>query len=280
MTASDTAWPTSDTTRSMSVSGTGWPAAELAPPPQRNALWDDSRVRAHRQLWLPPGRLPRSRQALGRPYVWDGGEAGPPNGRHAGRGPATSPVSAVSAELTVSAEPTVRAEPTASAEPRVPTEPRAPAGHGTPADNRPAVGSADALTGTAVLTERAIIGDRLRQLAAWCQIGACIARHTDAGALGEADIRARAVAAGWCVDLFGRLVCPSCQQIHPVWSARPAVLRGLWPAVPRGPRPAVPRGEPGSWPVGGADFQIGRHRRTYAASQRRLMPPSAGWSRR
>jgi hypothetical protein len=79
------------------------------------------------------------------------------------------------------------------------------------------------LTGPAPTAERAVIGDELRELAAWCQIGACIARHTDRGALGEADIRNKAVAAGWCVDLFGRLICPSCQQIYAVWSARPLV---------------------------------------------------------
>jgi hypothetical protein len=105
---------------------------------------------------------------------------------------------------------------------------------------------ADALTGAAVSTERAVIADDLRQLAAWCQIGACIARHTDGAALGEADIRRRAVASGWCLDAFGRLVCPSCQQLYPVWSARPAALRAR-----------------AGWQRGAMSIQAGQHRRTY-----------------
>jgi hypothetical protein len=70
------------------------------------------------------------------------------------------------------------------------------------------------------------------------------------------------------VDLFGRLVCPSCQQIHPVWSARPA----------------VPRDRPEGRPVGGTRSQVGRHRLTYGGSaervQRWIMPPSAGRTHR
>jgi len=107
-------------------------------------------------------------------------------------------------------------------------------------------GGADALSRAAVGTERTVIGDQLRQLAAWCQLGACIARYTDAAALGEADIRDRAVGAGWCVDAFGRLVCPSCQQAYPVWSARPLALRA------RDGRQAH-----------GATGVVGQHRRMY-----------------
>jgi hypothetical protein len=105
--------------------------------------------------------------------------------------------------------------------------------------------SADPLTGFAPTTERAVIGDELRELAAWCQIGACIARYADPQALGEVDVRNRAVAAGWCVDLFERLICPSCQQFIPVWSALPLVGRDRAAA-----RPQMT-----------ADSQIGRHRR-------------------
>ena len=72
---------------------------------------------------------------------------------------------------------------------------------------------------------RAVIGDMLRLPIAWCQSGTCIAWHTDQAALGEADVRARAVAAGWCVDAFGHLICPDCQQRYPVWSTRPLALR-------------------------------------------------------
>jgi hypothetical protein len=79
---------------------------------------------------------------------------------------------------------------------------------------------------------RAAIGDQLRKLAAWCQFGACIARYTDDQALGERDLHARAIAAGWRVDGLGRLACPRCQQVDSsFWTTAP--LR-LWtgPATP------------------------------------------------
>jgi hypothetical protein len=59
----------------------------------------------------------------------------------------------------------------------------------------------------------------------WCQMGSCIARHLDPQALGEADIRARAIAAGWRVDALGRLACPACQQTSPhFWPAHGLVI--------------------------------------------------------
>ncbi len=181
MIASDTAWSEPDTDRRSSGSGTDWSYADerapAAPP----------RPQAYRRLWQPPGRTPR-RQALGQPYVWDGGS----DEREALRSPAARPEES--------------------------------AGRGRSARRGPPP-AADTLARPAWITERAVIGDHLRELKAWCQIGACIARHTDAEALGEADIKNRAVAAGWCVDLFGRMVCPSCQQRYPVWSARPLVER-------------------------------------------------------
>ena len=59
---------------------------------------------------------------------------------------------------------------------------------------------------------RATIGDQLRRPVAWCEMGSCIGHHADTAALGEADIRARAISAGWRVDALGRLACPRCQQ--------------------------------------------------------------------
>jgi hypothetical protein len=172
---------------------------ELAPRPE-----------VYRHLWQPPGRRPAPRQALGRPYVWDGGRPDP--------------------EALTSGQADITPEPARDLRPHR---------HRRPSE-------ADALGGgPSPSTERAVIGDHLRELAAWCQIGACIARHTDADALGERDIRNKAVAAGWCVDLFGRLVCPSCQQRYPVWCARPPVTRD---------RP----GSPGPMAAG---TQNGRHRR-------------------
>jgi hypothetical protein len=98
------------------------------------------------------------------------------------------------------------------------------------------------------ITERAVIGDLLRVPMAWCQSGTCISRHSDRDALGEVDVRARAVVAGWCVDAFGRLICPSCQQRYHVWSTRAPV-----PWTGR-PTTAVERRDPRQ--PGGA----GRHR--------------------
>jgi hypothetical protein len=75
------------------------------------------------------------------------------------------------------------------------------------------------------ITERAVIGDELRMPLAWCEMGACISHYADPAALGEADIRARAIEAGWRADALGRLACPQCQQGDSwFWTAHPAVL--------------------------------------------------------
>jgi hypothetical protein len=214
MTASDTAWSESDT--GWTAGKSGWPESERdgraseagrpasahagqaratsesgsgtgrPDPDARETPAPATRPAAYRQLWQPPGRRSQRRQAIGQPYVWDGGRTDPgqfgaPDGDAIGRA-------------------------------------------GRPA-RRERSREADALTGPTLTTERAVIGDELRELATWCQIGACVSRHTDADALGEADIRNKAVAAGWCVDLFGRMVCPSCQQRYPVWCARPPADR-------------------------------------------------------
>lgn len=75
------------------------------------------------------------------------------------------------------------------------------------------------------VTCRAVIGDELRRPALWCQMGACVARHADPEAIGEADNRARAVAAGWREDALGRFACPSCLQ-------RSTEFRVRYPVVP------------------------------------------------
>ncbi len=168
------------------------------------------RSESYRQLWQPPGRRPAHRQALGQPYVWAG-----------------------------TGQPAQAGQPS----PRAELEYRRPR-HGDP------LGGPGVRAGTAAQAERAVIGDLLRVPIAWCQSGTCIARHADPAALGEADARARAVAAGWCEDAFGRLICPDCQQRYHVWSARPL--------APRTSRPVAPAPRPASQP--GA---AGRHRRRY-----------------
>jgi hypothetical protein len=57
---------------------------------------------------------------------------------------------------------------------------------------------------------RAIIGDEVRVPILWCEFGSCIARYTSREVIDERDLRARALAAGWCYDALGRLACPSC----------------------------------------------------------------------
>ena len=59
---------------------------------------------------------------------------------------------------------------------------------------------------------RAVIGDELRIPMLWCELGLCINRHSDPGALGMRDLRDKAYAAGWRYDALGRLACPSCVQ--------------------------------------------------------------------
>jgi hypothetical protein len=72
------------------------------------------------------------------------------------------------------------------------------------------------------LAQRAPIGDQLRLPIAWCEMGSCISHHADPHALGEADIRARAISSGWRVDALGRMACPKCQQTSPwFWTTQP-----------------------------------------------------------
>ena len=84
-------------------------------------------------------------------------------------------------------------------------------------------------------TVRAVIGDQLRMPIMWCEMGSCISWHADPAALGESDARARAIGAGWCIDAFGRLACPQCQQHDPgFWTAHPVVPWDRYAALARG----------------------------------------------
>jgi hypothetical protein len=84
---------------------------------------------------------------------------------------------------------------------------------------------ADALSGPAAGGARAVIGDELRIPSVWCEMTPCISRHADPAALGEADVRARAIGAGWREDAFGRLACPGCQQRDPRFRPTGQVMR-------------------------------------------------------
>ena len=61
-------------------------------------------------------------------------------------------------------------------------------------------------------TARAVIGDQLRLPIMWCDLRSCVSWFAHPAALGEADIRARAIDAGWRVDAVGLMVCPQCVQ--------------------------------------------------------------------
>jgi hypothetical protein len=76
----------------------------------------------------------------------------------------------------------------------------------------------------AEIIEPAPIGDALRIPIAWCEMDSCISNYEHPAALGEADIRARAITAGWRVDALGRLACPQCQRSGPwFWTTHPIV---------------------------------------------------------
>lgn len=116
------------------------------------------------------------------------------------------------------------AAPAAAATPPADVQPAAaePPAEVPPADQ--AYRRAHTSTGVEI-TERAAIGDELRIPIAWCEMGSCISHHEDPVALGEADIRARAIEMGWRVDALGRLACPKCQQSDSwFWTAHPVAL--------------------------------------------------------
>jgi len=131
--------------------------------------------------------------------------------------------------------------------PEAPAEPD----HG-PAE--PDHGSAEPPAGPTV---RAVIGDQLRMPVMWCEMGSCISWHADPAALGEADMRARAIGAGWRIDAFGRLACPRCQQTDPnFWACRQVVPWDRHTAMARAARIVGGRGEPTPvtrWHLGAGD---------------------------
>ena len=94
--------------------------------------------------------------------------------------------------------------------------------------------------GRVPITARAVIGDELRMPIMWCEMGFCISWHADPAALGEADIRARAIAAGWRVDALGRMACPRCQQSNSqFWATHPVRLRAEDTATAAAPAAAA-----------------------------------------
>lgn len=128
------------------------------------------------------------------------------------------------------AGPDTRPEPRTWADPNTSTRPE-PHAHPEP-NTRPEVQPRHA-----VPMVRSVIGDQLRMPVMWCEMGSCISRHADPAALGEADMRARAISAGWRIDAFGRLTCPQCQQTDPAFRiSRPVVLWDRATAMARAAR--------------------------------------------
>ncbi len=110
---------------------------------------------------------------------------------------------------------------------QVPAETRAPTRVGAAADVSPAASA----------PERAVIGDEIRMPIMWCEMGSCISWYTHRAALGEADTRARAIAAGWRIDALGRLTCPQCQQTDPrFWASCAVVPWDRYTAIARAAR--------------------------------------------
>jgi hypothetical protein len=165
-------------------------------------------------------------------------------------------------------------------------------------DSGPAVAPGNTSSGQAgtkaevEITERAVIGDELRMPLAWCEMGACISHYADPAALGEADIRARAIEAGWRADALDRLACPQCQQGDSwFWTAHPAVLWDRDTAVamttllaaavreiasadgPAGVEPgASPGGDPDAFPGGGPDAFPGGEPGAFPGGEPHVVP--------
>jgi hypothetical protein len=257
--------------------GDGQPATDSAPP--AGDFTDAAPIAP------PAGDFTDAAPALLPPA--DYGDAGPaappvddswPAARHAGDFRDADPTAPAAGDSRPGAppagdfrEPAPPAPPTADWGDAAPPAP--PAGDSWWADAPPAETASPGRAGRRAnveITERAAIGDELRIPLAWCEMGSCISRHADPAALGEADIRTRAIAAGWRVDALGRLVCPQCQQgdswfwtAHPValWDRETAVaMTTLMAAAVReiasaggaaGAEPGVPLvGEPGALPGG------------------------------
>jgi hypothetical protein len=154
---------------------------------------------------------------------------------------------------------------------------------GSPLKVPPGRVRADPFAGPVALTERAVIGDQLRRPVVWCEIASCVSRYEDRAAFGEADIRARAIGAGWRHDGVGRLACPDCQQRSPdVWATSPVVPRKPAPQRGKTAGHARPSRLLAAWSAVKAwyrDFQRGRDRRTWSPDLLAALANGAnGWN--
>ncbi len=112
-------------------------------------------------------------------------------------------------------------------------------------------------------SERAVIGDQLRLPTVWCELRPCISHFADRDALGEADVRVRALSVGWREDALGRLACPRCVQGNPGFMATCPVAPWLPPiGKPGGTSPGAPAGLATSHEVPRQRI-VGRHSRQF-----------------
>ena len=74
--------------------------------------------------------------------------------------------------------------------------------------------------------------DRSHEMERIHSLGRALLAHDTLSATGEADNRARALAAGWREDALGRIACPACLQSSPEF-------RAMYPLVPWDSKRAV-----------------------------------------
>jgi len=193
----------------------------------------------------------------------------PPGNGHAEADSADDPWSAALAQADALAEARARTEARAraQADARARADALAEARARARADARAqARASAEARAGA---TERPVIGDQLRMPIMWCEMGSCISWYTHPAALGEADTRARAIAAGWRIDALGRLACPRCQQTDPgFWASCPVVPRDRYTAIARTAGAAAVPGDCTAGSAGGTSRDPGRAASGYPPASR------------
>jgi hypothetical protein len=115
----------------------------------------------------------------------------------------------------------------------------------------------------------AVIGDELRRPAVWCELGSCSSRFTDAAALGESDVRSRALAVGWRQDALSRLACPGCAQHDPTF-------RSSYPLCPGRPAVGTLITEPRPSPAEVGPGKLDQKPATVANMPRSRTGPNAG----
>jgi len=101
----------------------------------------------------------------------------------------------------------------------------------------------------------------------WCQFGLCIARFSHTEALGEADVKNRAMHEGWRVDALGRLACPLCVQHDATFMVIYPPVLATWSAG-HDDELTVTAGQPAESAPGRRSIRLGQRRATGAESHR------------